>query len=88
MNQYKLFKIKEWELAKPYGVEFTHVYYTKKSGEVRKIKGTISIMKITFVNGQKKIVPGTKKVRWNGFGHCYIGTHSMRKRAFDIPLKD
>lgn len=86
MNRYRLFKIETWELVKPYGIEFTHVYYTKKSGEVRKVKGTVSILKSTFINGEKKLVPGIKKVRWDGFGRCYVGTHNMRKRTFDIPL--
>lgn len=87
MNHYQLFKIEVWELARPNGVEYAHVFYTNKSGEVRKVKGTVTIMKRKFVNGQKKLVPGTKKVRWDGFGRCYVGTHNVRKRDFDIQLK-
>ena len=29
MNNYQLFNIEAWELAKPKGIEYTHVYYTK-----------------------------------------------------------
>ena len=48
MNSYQLFNIGAWEHAKPEGIEFTHVYYTKKSQEVRKVKGTITVMKKVF----------------------------------------
>lgn len=88
MNNYQLFNIEAWEQMKPNGIEFTHVYYTKKSGEVRKVKGTVTVMKSTLVNGIRKMVPGIKKVRWDGYGRCYVGTHNMRKRAFDIPLNN
>lgn len=87
MNNYQLFDIETWEQAKPDGIEFTHVYYTKHSQEVRKVKGTITIMKKVFLNGERKTVPGIKKVHWDGFGRCYVGTHSIRKRKYDIPLK-
>lgn len=87
MNNYQLFKIVAWEHAKPQGIEFTHVYYTKKSKEVRKVKGTITVMKKVFQNGERKTVPGTKRVQWDGFGRCYVGTHSIRKRKYDIPLR-
>lgn len=87
MNNYQLYCIEAWEQAKPHGIEYTHVYYTKKSHEVRKVKGTITVMKSVFLNGERKTLPGTKNVRWDGFGRCYVGTHSMRKRKYDIPLK-
>jgi hypothetical protein len=87
MNNYQLFNIEAWELAKPKGIEYTHVYYTKKSGEVRKVKGTITVMKSVFLNGERKNVPQTKNIRWDGFGKCYVGTHNIRKRIYDIPLK-
>lgn len=85
-NKYQLFKIDAWENAKPDGFEFNHIYYTKNSGEVRKVHGTVTVMKSALVNGVRKRVPGTKKIRWDGFGKCYVGTHNIRKREYDIPL--
>ncbi|MDC7147572.1 MULTISPECIES: hypothetical protein [Bacteroides] len=88
MNNYQLFKIETWEKYKPSGVDFTHVFYTDKSGEVRKVKGTITVMKSALVNGKRTRVPGKRKVYWDGYGRCYVGTHNMRKRNFDIPLNN
>lgn len=86
MNNFQLFKIDTWEECKPYGVEFIHVFYTNKSGEVRKVKGTVTVMKSMSINGKRTKVPGKRKVYWDGYGRCYVGTHNMRKRNFDIPL--
>lgn len=86
MNNFQLFKIDTWEECKPYGVEFIHVFYTNKSGEVRKVKGTVTVMKSKSINGKRTKVPGKRKVYWDGYGRCYVGTHNMRKRNFDIPL--
>ena len=63
MNQYRLYTIREWELAQPEGVSFFRFFLTDHSGEVRKVTGAIR------------------------YGRCYAGTHNIRKRDYDIPLK-
>lgn len=86
MNNCKLHTIKDWERAQPEGTTYSRVFFTQ-SGEVRKVKGTITILKKRIMNGESVRVPGYRKVYWDGFGRCYVGTHSIRKRDHDIPLK-
>lgn len=88
MNNYQLYSITKWEEKKPEGVEFTHIYLTDKSNEVRKAHGNITVLKKVFANGKRSLVKGIKKARWDGYGRCYVGTHNIRKRDFDIPLRD
>ena len=40
----RLHKIQEWEANNP-GYTFEHVFYTEKSNEVRKITGTVTVLK-------------------------------------------
>lgn len=87
MKKIQLFNIETWEQAKPDGIEFTHVYYTKNSQRVRKVKGIITVMREVLLNGERKTVPEMKKAHWDGFGRCYVGIHSIYKREYDIPLK-
>ena len=78
MNQYRLYTIREWELAQPEGVSFSRFFLTDHSGEVRKRK---------LVNGVMCRIPTDRRVFWDGYGRCYAGTHNIRKRDYDIPLK-
>lgn len=67
----KLHKIQEWEANNP-GYTFEHVFYTEKSNEVRKITGTVTVLKRKLVNGVKMNIPVKRKVRWDGYGRCYF----------------
>lgn len=79
----KLHKIQEWEANNP-GYTFEHVFYTEKSNEVRKITGTVTVLKRKLVNGVKMNIPVKRKVRWDGYGRCYSGTANFRRRDYDI----
>lgn len=87
MNQYRLYTIREWELAQPEGVSFSRFFLTDHSGEVRKVTGAIRVLKRKLVNGVMCRIPTNRRVFWDGYGHCYAGTHNIRKRDYDIPLK-
>lgn len=87
MNSYQLYKIQDWEKAKPEEVSFSRFFLTERSGEVRKVIGTIRILKKKLVNGLITRVPSTRRALWDGFGRCYVGTHNLRKRDYDIPLR-
>ena len=54
MNKYQLYTTSAWEAAKPSGVSYTRFFYTKHSGEVRKVYGTVTVMKHIVVNGERK----------------------------------
>jgi hypothetical protein len=88
MNKYQLYTTATWEAAKPAGVSYSRFFYTKNSGEVRKVYGTVTVMKHIVTNGVRKLVRCARKAKWDGYGHCSIGTHNYRKRRYDIPLKD
>ncbi len=49
MNQYRLYTIREWELAQPEGVSFSRFFLTDHSGEVRKVTGAIRVLKRKLV---------------------------------------
>ena len=83
MNSYQLYKIQDWEKAKPEGVSFFRFFLTDHSGEVRKVTGAIRVLKRKLVNGVMCRIPTDRRVFWDG----YAGTHNIRKRDYDIPLK-
>lgn len=87
VNQYRLYTIREWELAQPEGVSFFRFFLTDHSGEVRKVTGAIRVLKRKLVNGVMCRIPTNRRVFWDGYGRCYAGTHNIRKRDYDIPLK-
>lgn len=87
MNNYKLYTIKDWERVQPKGMTYSQFFLTRRSGEVRKVKGSVRVLKKRMINGQLVWIPSCRKVHWDGFGRCYVGTHSLRKREYDIPLK-
>ncbi|MCR2007361.1 MULTISPECIES: hypothetical protein [Bacteroides] len=87
MNKYQLYTTSAWEAAKPSGVSYTRFFYTKHSGEVRKVYGTVTVMKHIVVNGERKLVRCVRKVQWDGYGRCSIGIHNLRKRRYDIHFK-
>lgn len=84
--RFKLFPIAIWEQAKPDIIEFDKIFFTEKSREVRKVCGTVNLMKKQLVNGELKYIQVKKKARWDGFGRCWMGTHNLRKRDYDIKL--
>lgn len=88
IGQYQLFDIEVWEKANTAEHVFNHIFFTDKSKQVRKVTGTVKIMRKKLVNGIYRNVECEKKVRWDGYGHCFVGTHNLRLRDFDIPLKN
>lgn len=87
MDNYKLYTIRDWERVQPGGVEYSQFFLTEKSGEVRKVNGLVKVLKRRRINGQTVRTPSFRQVHWDGFGRCYVGTHNLRKREYDIPLK-
>lgn len=57
VNQYRLYTIREWEQAQPEGVSFSRFFLTDHSGEVRKVTGTIRVLKRKLVNGVMCRIP-------------------------------
>lgn len=76
-------KTLDWEAARPDWAVFQQFFYTD-SGLVRKVKGKVQCLKTVVVAGIRQRVPGTRDVRWDGFGKCWVGTHNQRKRQYDI----
>ncbi|WP_288154762.1 hypothetical protein [Phocaeicola sartorii] len=87
VNQYRLYTIREWEQAQPEGVSFSWFFLTSHSGEVRKVTGTIRVSRRKLVNGVMCRIPTGRRAFWDGYGRCYAGTHNIRKRDYDIPLR-
>lgn len=73
----------EWEVCNP-GYTFEHVFYTERSREVRKITGTVPVLKRELINGVKRNVSAHRRVRWDGFGRCYSINSNSRLRQYDI----
>ena len=76
-------KTPDWGKACPQGATFEHFFYNSH-GEVSKVKGKITVMKSVCMCGQKTTTQGTRDVRWDGLGRCYVGTHNVRNRDYDI----
>lgn len=86
MNEQTLHPINEWEDKRPNCVTFDQVLFTEKSRMVRLVKGSISIQRKRTINGQKTYESTTRKAHWDGYGYCYVGTHNLRNRDYDIPF--
>ena len=76
--------IDEWEMNKPASFEFQHVFYYKNTRFVRKVVGTIAIMKKSYNMGSVNNHVSHKMVRWDGLGRCYCGGDNHRNRDYDI----
>lgn len=73
-----------WEDAKPSHIIYDHFFYIESTHEVRKVTGRIKIVKRIPINGQLVKKNCYRKAHWDGYGHCYIGTHNLRSRHSDI----
>lgn len=62
------------------------VLYTDRSGEVRKVEGSVMLLKRTVFNGKAQVIPTEKKLRWDGSGHCFSPSSNVRQRKYDLPL--
>lgn len=79
-----LHSIEAWEFSKPDSVIYDRFFLTAHSQEVRKVKGRIKVVKRISINGQMKKKDCYRKVYWDGYGHCFVGTHNARSRHSDI----
>lgn len=76
--------VAEWEMNNP-GYQFEHIFYYKDTHFVRKVIGRVKIRKRRSDGmGGYHFRETTKKVRWDGLGHCYCGNDSHRNRDYDI----
>lgn len=87
MNNYQLYTQEIWNHSKPGDVEFKTFFQTEKSKEIKKVIGYILIQKVGLINGLKQKIDSKRKAYWDGYGRCYVGTHNIRKRMYDIPLR-
>ena len=73
----------DWEKVRPSWAVFEHFFYNSNQ-EVTKVKGKITVPVRTCVAGRRSITVYTSDVRWNGEGQCFVGTHNVRNRNYDI----
>ena len=73
-----------WEDARPGHIVYDHFFYKEQTREVRKVTGRIKVVKRVPINGRLVKTDCYRKARWDGFGHCYLGTHNIRSRQSDI----
>lgn len=76
-------KTADWEKVRPTWAKYEHIFYNSNH-EVIKVKGKIAVLMITYVAGKRSTTVGTRDVRWNGEGQCFVGTHNVRNRKYDI----
>ena len=79
-------KTADWEAVRPEWATFEHIFYNSNR-EVRKVKGTISIVKSVCMCGQHTRTKETCNVRWDGFGRCFDVFFNVRKKQYDIHFK-
>lgn len=84
MNRTNLHPTQAWEAARPGHIIYDHFFYKKHTDEVRKVTGRIKIVKRIPINGRLVKKDCYRKARWDGSGHCYLGTHNIRSRQSDI----
>lgn len=70
----------------PRSYRFDKVRYTDHSGEVRKVEGSVTLLKRIVFNGMVQFIPTEKKLRWDGTGHCFSPSSNVRQRKYDLPL--
>lgn len=76
-------KTADWEAVRPDWAIYEHFFYNSAK-EVHKVKGKIRIVDSIRLCGKKETVTRTRDVRWDGLGRCFVGTHNIRKRQYDI----
>lgn len=74
----------EWEEAKPVSASFDKVYY-RRTGEVRRVEGTVTTLKLCREKGTKEYKPIENKVMWDSKGRCTRGK-GTRIRKWDMIL--
>ena len=77
----------DWEKVRPSWATFEHFFYNSNH-EVTKVKGKITVPMVMCVAGNKSMTVGTRDVRWNGEGQCFVGTHNVRNRKYDIRFEE
>lgn len=83
-NKIHLHPTQAWEDARPGHIIYDHFFYKEQTHEVRKVTGRIKIVKRIPINGRLVKKDCYRQARWDGFGHCYLGTHNIRSRQSDI----
>jgi len=73
----------DWEKVRPSWATFEHFFYNSNH-EVVKVKGKITVPMRKNVAGNRSMTVGTRDVRWNRDGQCFVGTHNVRNRNYDI----
>ena len=73
----------DWEKARPSWATFEHFFYNSNH-EVTKVKGKIAVLVVRLVAGRRSMTVRTRDVRWNEEGQCFVGTHNVRNRNYDI----
>lgn len=68
------------------GYKIDRIKYTKKSGEVRQLIGTVKIPQKATINGVRKTTIKQKSFRWDATGHCFSLKSNVRQRRYDLPL--
>lgn len=68
------------------GYTIAKIKYTKQSGEVRQVIGTVPIIKKVVIDGIPKWFTRNKQFRWDATGHCFSFRSNVRKRRYDLPL--
>lgn len=84
MIKTNLHLIQAWETARPSHVVYDHIFYKEDTFEVRKVTGRIKIVKRVPINGRLVKKDCFRNVHWDGYGHCFVGTHNVRSRHSDI----
>lgn len=84
IHKNQLHPAQAWEAARPGHIIYDHFFYKESTREVRKVTGRIKIVKRIPINGRLVKKDCYRKARWDGSGHCYLGTHNIRSRQSDI----
>ncbi len=75
----------QWETANINNYVFLKMYFSlEEAGKVILVEGKVTCLKKIISPKGNRYMAMWKRVRWNASGHCYMGTHNMRKRDFDI----
>ncbi len=75
----------EWEAAKTSRTTFEKIYYSR-TGEVRKVEGFVTTLKLCRENGAKEYKTFVNKATWDSQGRCTRGK-GTRMRRWDITLE-
>ena len=73
----------DWEKARSSWATFEHFFYNSNH-EVTKVKGKIAVLVVRCVAGNRSTTVDIRNVHWNEEGQCFVGTHNVRNRKYDI----